>query len=57
VVVKTNPWKVMRVLGSDFGYRFTVTPLGGSPVVQATGERRTCIWTLIREVRKIPQRQ
>jgi hypothetical protein len=50
VVINTNPWRVMRVLGSEFGYHYSVTPLGGTPVVSTTGERRTCVWTLIRKV-------
>ncbi len=45
-VVLCNPWKAMRVLGS-FGYTLTVTPLGGR-VETGEGEKRTCVWTLVR---------
>ena len=45
-VYHKSPWTAMRILGS-FGYHFPVTPLGGR-VDTPTGERRTCIWTMVR---------
>ncbi len=48
--VECSPWKVMRVLGS-FGYNITTTPLGGR-IGTGEGERRTCIWTMVRRRRK-----
>ena len=45
-VYHRNPWLAMRILGENFGYYLSVTPLGGR-VEQATGERRTCVWTLV----------
>ena len=36
----------MRMLGEQFGYTFTVTPLGGR-IEGPTGERRTEIWTMV----------
>lgn len=44
-VVHANPWSVMRILAEAYGYHYTVTPLGGR-VESATGERRTCVWSL-----------
>lgn len=45
-VVRCNPWSLMRILGETFGYHYEVTPLGGR-VDGPTGERRTCIWTMV----------
>ncbi len=45
-VVHCNAWKAMRVLG-EFGYTITVTPLDGRVIV-GDGEKRTCIFTLIK---------
>ena len=41
-----SPWRAMRMLGEQFGYTFTVTPLGGR-IEGPTGERRTEIWTMV----------
>jgi hypothetical protein len=42
-MVHASPWNVM---GENFGYHLTVTPLGGR-VEGPTGERRTCIFTMV----------
>ena len=36
----------MRILGENFGYTLTVTPLSGR-VEGPTGERRTEVWTMV----------
>ena len=50
VMVHCSAWRAMRVLGENFGYTLTVTPIGGR-VEGPTGERRTCIWTLVSAVK------
>ena len=45
-VVNSNPWSIMRIMGENFGYILTVTPLQGR-IEGPTGERRTCIWTMV----------
>lgn len=51
-VFRKNPWKAMRVLGR-FGYFFSVTPMGGR-VDSTVGERRTCIWTMVKSNGPLP---
>ena len=45
-IVPCNPWIVMRILGENFGYHLTVTPMNGR-IESQSGERRTCIWTMV----------
>ena len=44
--VHCSPWQAMRILGENFGYALTVTPLHGR-IESASGERRTCVWTMV----------
>ena len=46
VTVWCSPWRAMRILGENFGYTLTVTPLSGR-VEGPTGERRTEVWTMV----------
>ena len=46
VSVFCSPWRAMRILGENFGYTLTVTPLSGR-VEGPTGERRTEVWTMV----------
>ena len=46
VTVWCSPWRAMRILGENFGYTFTVTPISG-PIAGPTGERRTEVWTMV----------
>ena len=46
VTVYCSPWRAMRILGENFGYTLTVTPLSGR-VEGPTGERRTEVWTMV----------
>merc|ERR1711884_8419 len=43
--VKTSAFKVMRELGRHLGYE----PKGDCQVTEAPGDRRTLIWTLVKE--------
>lgn len=52
VTVRCSPWRAMRVLGENFGYTFTVTPLGGRIESPNSGERRTQVWTMVSSVVK-----
>ena len=45
-LVHCNPWTLMRILGENFGYSLTVTPLFGR-IPAPSGERKTCVWTLV----------
>lgn len=51
-VFHKSPWRAMRVLGR-FGYFFSVTPMGGR-VEAIKGERRTCIWTMVKSNGSLP---
>ena len=53
-VLHCNPWKAMRVLGR-FGYHFPCMSIIGL-VEGASGERRTCYWTMISERRHLQAR-
>lgn len=53
IMVRCSPWRAMRVLGENFGYTFTVTPLGGR-IEGPTGERRTEIWTMVSSIKSKP---
>ncbi len=49
IVVLCNPWRAMRALGR-LGYYFSTRPLGGR-VGTESGERRVCIWTMVKTSR------
>ena len=45
-IFSSSPWRAMRQLGENFGYYVPVTPLTGQ-VSGVSGDRKTCIWTLV----------
>ena len=45
-LVHCSPWQAMRILGENFGYALTVTPLH-SKIKGASGDRSTTIWTMV----------